>query len=106
MARHFHGAAIIFITACHLGHGLLQSGHSSCTQITLQTPAGTKLVGCDVVCQVEPKLKVDPSNRICLVASTDVVQYMTSGVNYTCELGVCDKNTCVRFDVLIGCWKP
>uniref|UniRef100_A0A131Z3H6 Evasin n=1 Tax=Rhipicephalus appendiculatus TaxID=34631 RepID=A0A131Z3H6_RHIAP len=82
----------------------------------MRTPAGRKIIGCVPICDHPnpmesqdpwaPKVKVNRPDQQCLTISPGAWKYIVAGINYTCELGKCNKNSeCISFDLLIGCWR-
>uniref|UniRef100_A0A224YDN4 Evasin n=1 Tax=Rhipicephalus zambeziensis TaxID=60191 RepID=A0A224YDN4_9ACAR len=80
MVRRLVWAALFPFIACNHPYWSVPANGIHCQQFALKTPVGTN-------------------------ASPEAVPYMTSDVNYTCELGVCVGNKCDPFDLFIGCWK-
>uniref|UniRef100_A0A131Z6F8 Evasin n=1 Tax=Rhipicephalus appendiculatus TaxID=34631 RepID=A0A131Z6F8_RHIAP len=79
---------------------------TSCSELILTTPAGIKVVRCAPECQKPTdSIQVKRIGEECLCVDFAAVKEMARGVNYTCELGVCNKsNDCIPSDLLIGCW--
>uniref|UniRef100_A0A224Y5W0 Evasin n=1 Tax=Rhipicephalus zambeziensis TaxID=60191 RepID=A0A224Y5W0_9ACAR len=105
MVRRLVWAALFPFIACNHPYWSVPANGIHCQQFALKTPVGTKIVGCRSVCNFPDPVKEDLSGRQCVNASPEAVPYMTSDVNYTCELGVCVGNKCDPFDLFIGCWK-
>uniref|UniRef100_A0A224YCU5 Evasin n=1 Tax=Rhipicephalus zambeziensis TaxID=60191 RepID=A0A224YCU5_9ACAR len=108
MVHLFTAAAFILIIACHRGHGSKQNHSYQCGgHPLLETPAGEKLMGCQHPCKKPYEGKVGYSGFPCVTVPSDAWRHMTAGVNYTCSLGICDKqHKCKPYGLLIGCWKP
>ncbi|KAL3237304.1 hypothetical protein MRX96_022070 [Rhipicephalus microplus] len=106
--------ALLFLTiACPEAHEKQEkvpNGNSKCEYLHLNTPAGSKQVGCTWHCMhktggsavVTSGEKPDE----CITVTPAGFYSMKCGVNYTCKLGLCDTgNKCQSSNLLVGCWK-
>uniref|UniRef100_L7MC89 Evasin n=1 Tax=Rhipicephalus pulchellus TaxID=72859 RepID=L7MC89_RHIPC len=108
MVRLFFWMAFFPFACCNIHpYHEVPEGGIKCVQHDLRTPAGRVTVGCVEVCNAPSHIKVIPHKPPdCVTVAHDAWQYMKPRVNYTCELGACESDTCKPYELLIGCWRP